>query len=271
MRAVSVPSRSKHHYKTLFFPDKQGIPGAPDFEGRGLGYTQAWHGTNWASSPFLVPNEMIAGCIAQFLRLPIPPFAVTSWERGIYFFSSLDFNFDSEQLPPVIADICWKHLPKLCTGVVLFDIFIANEDRHDKNLVVDNQAKPKAMRIWDHDHALLGGGGKLRGSQRLQKLASRLGCTAGTKTGKGSNRHCLIDAIETVEHFGDWIARISAVPDWFIDDVCRSAKPYGLTAAEARNVAKFLKQRRNGFPELLNEHQREFSGIKEWKKPGGLF
>jgi hypothetical protein len=71
-----VPTRSKHHYRAVFYPDQLGIA-APGPDGRGLGYTQAWHRTNWSASPYCIVNEMIAAEIGYFLRLPIPPFAVT--------------------------------------------------------------------------------------------------------------------------------------------------------------------------------------------------
>ncbi|MGH7136016.1 MAG: hypothetical protein ACREHD_09765, partial [Pirellulales bacterium] len=68
-------------------------------------------------------------------------------------FSSLDFNFNREKLPPVVPDICVQRLLRDCTGVLLFDIWIANEDRHDANLLVDKVGAPGEMMVFDHDQA----------------------------------------------------------------------------------------------------------------------
>ena len=168
--------RPKHHFRALFFS-------SPDACGRAHGSTQAWHKTAWSGSPYCIPNELISAQIGQFLKLPIPPFAITYSEDNDYYFSSLDFNFDRDQLPPVEPDLCWEHLPRLCSGVMLFDILIANEDRHDENLVIDNVIKPSFMRVFDHDQALFGGGGNLAGTNRLTQLHDRLGVSGGVITG----------------------------------------------------------------------------------------
>ena len=55
-----------------------------------------------------------------------------------------------------------QRLPDVCTGIVLFDVLIANCDRHDDNLVVDNDIAPREIYVYDHDIALFGywaGGG----------------------------------------------------------------------------------------------------------------
>ena len=133
-------------------------------------------------------------------------------------FGSLDFNFDRDQLPPILPEPCWQHLPFECTGVLFFDILIANADRHDENLLVDNGLKPKRMIVFDHDQSLFGGGGSLRGQERLDAIMTRLGVSGGPVT--SGNRHCLLDGANTREYFGEWLKRIGSLPDWFIEDVC---------------------------------------------------
>lgn len=262
--------RSAHHLRAVFYPNSTaaGADG-PDADGRGLGYTQAWHRTNYESSPFCVPNELVCAEIGAFLRLPIPAFAVTYAADSRYFFSSLDFNFDKDDLPPIEADRAWAKLPDLCTGITLFDILIANSDRHDENLVVDQVMDPKAMRVFDHDQALFGGGLPLKGLERLNQLTSRLGISNGGVT--GGNRHCLIDHIATTEHFGKWLTRIDSLPDWFVDDVFARAGDYGLSADERTAGRNFIKTRRNSLRDIIQAHSGEFTAVTEWPSDGRLF
>src|SRR5437870_4409384 len=105
--------------------------------GQGLGYTQAYFKSNTTASPYCIASEVICGRIGQFLGLPVPPFAVAIADDGRPLFASLDFNFTRQTYPPVLPDQCIASLEDLCAGVLAFDILIANEDRHDANLVVD--------------------------------------------------------------------------------------------------------------------------------------
>ncbi len=258
---MSLP-RPKHRYKAIFEPDHQGIKG-PDEDGRGFGYTLALHKTRSDSSPYCLVNEYVASTIGQFLRLPIPPFSITYGEHGGVFFSTLDFNFDREQLPAIFPDLCWQYLPSICTGILLFDILIANSDRHVENLVVDNQRTPTQLRVFDHNQALLGGGNpSLCGVDLLEKLElTRLGITGGHVT-KGC-RHCLLDVVDTRQYFDEWIDRIDSLPRWFIRDVCQSARGLGVEHDILNRIADFLISRRNNFDGLIRQNLNEFSGLAE--------
>ncbi len=271
MAKKKSPSKRSYLYRAVFTTDPKDPTGfaGPDREGKGFGYTLAIHKTKWSGSPYCVPNEFIAGEIGHFLRLPIPPSGITYGEGGLVLFSGLDFNFDKLQLPHIVPDLCWAALPNLCTGVVLFDIFIVNSDRHDENLAVDNVAKPTAMRVFDHDQALLGGGDPaMVGIERLNKLTNRLGVTAGAVS--RGNRHCLLVHVDTDKYFEPWIARIDAIPDWFLSDVCSEARACGLTKPEATAVREFLVSRRNGLREIIKANRDSFTGIVNWANRGQL-
>ncbi len=264
-------ARPKHHHRAVFFPNAAaaGAEG-PDAYGQGLGSTQAWHKTNREHNPYCVTNELISAEIGSFLRLPIPPFAITYGADGTCFFSSLYFNFDREQLPPVDPEQAWAHLPELCAGVVVFDILIGNCDRHDENLVVDQVTGPRTMQVFDHDQALLGGGDPaLRGRDRLTALQNGMGISGGDLT-KG-NRHCLLDVIDSADHFDEWFRRIDALPDFLIEDSCRKARDYGLSAAEEKATREFLTWRRRQIRQIVSDHAAEFTGIKSWPSDGRLF
>lgn len=269
-----VPTaKPSYLYRAVFTKGKDQIDpsviAGPDGEGKGFGYTFALHKTKWSGSPYCLPNELISAEIGRFLRLPIPPCGITTGEGGLVLFSSLDFNFDKLQLPQIVPDLCWAALPVLCTGIVLFDILIANSDRHDENLVVDNMANPTAIRVFDHDQALFGGNSiAVAGIERLKLLTNRLGITAGTVS--RGNPHCLLSEVDTDEHFEGWIHRIDAIPDWLISDVCSEARGLGLSKEESTEAKIFLVSRRNTFREIIKLNHKSFTGIANWTSQGLL-
>lgn len=197
-------------------------------DGKGFGECRALHKECWEGSPQSIWNDFIASEIGYSLRLPIPACALTEWNNR-RFFSSLDFNWGGNELPPIEPDFAWEYLPDLCTGVLLFDILIANNDRHDKNLCTDKGAAPTLMRVFDHDQALLGGNGAPRGIERLNVLRNRLGIGGSRVT--GGSGHCLLPVIDSQNHFPKWVKRIYSIPPWFIQDLCDYASDAGMNKA----------------------------------------
>ena len=189
-------------------------------------------------SPYLLANEWICGCLAQQLRLPVPPFALmrsSPSSKGMF----VSFKFGSKTTIPADArpDVCFERLPQLCTGILLFDILVANSDRFEKNIKVDDPDKPTQIEIFDHERALLGsfaGDGK----KRLQDLLDRLGVGAGPMT--GGNRHCFLDVVSTVDHFNHWTERIQKIPDYFVADICARA-PH-IMPDERQSAIEFLRR-----------------------------
>ena len=74
----------------------------------------------------------------------------------------------------------------------------------------------------------------------------------------------LLDVINTDAHLSKWIDRVQGVPDYFIEEVCQDAQPYGLTAADVTAAISFLKQRRDRLLDIMKTHHAEFTAIKSW-------
>ena len=111
----------------------------------------AFEKTNSRLSPYCVPNEHICAEIGRYLRLPIVPGAVTL-ERGSipkFWYSTLELG-NELPLPPVDPVECIARLPKQCTGIVLFDILIANCDRTVSNMFIDRSSDPPELRLFNH-------------------------------------------------------------------------------------------------------------------------
>jgi len=234
------------------------------------GINQVWNLTtrlvakeNTEDSPYLIPNEWICGNLATFLRLPVPPCALMRRNtRSKGMFASLDFSPGDTPPPDLQPDICAQRLPRLSTGVLLFDILIANSDRHSGNLRVDRASAPTELRIFDHDRALFGSFAR-NGEQRLNQLRQRLGVSGGTMT--GGNRHCLLDHITTESHLDHWIGRIGEIPESFIRDVCNEVVGLGITQPLADRAVEFLNYRRLHLAEIIHDNRDEFRSIRDWR------
>jgi len=123
---------------------------------------------NTARLPYCVPNELICGEIGRFLRLPVPPCGIVRSDvsRKDVWFASLDFTSAGDTPPPADARQCAKRLPDLVTGILCFDILVANTDRHCGNMAFES--RNLRMHIFDHSHALFGCAGS--GQGRVSRL-----------------------------------------------------------------------------------------------------
>jgi hypothetical protein len=264
-------ARRPFTYRAFFRPDQLGALEKLDTgfneQGCGFGYTQAYHKAPTDDIPFRIPSEYIASKLGQVLGLPIPPCALTRFgQQDIRLFSSYDFNFERASLVPVFGDIVVAKLPHLCAGVVVFDIWIGNEDRHDENVVVDRGDDPRHLHLFDHDHSLLSGM-NYSGVERLAKLEKDLGITG--KPPINNNRHVFLDELKSHEDLDFWIGRVQKVPDFMIDDLCDAAKSeIGIESNVASKLAFFLKQRRDGIGGLINNNHDEFTALP--KREGTL-
>jgi len=210
------------------------------------------------SNHYLIANEWIAGNIAQFLRLPVPPFAITQGaDSRTRMFVSLLFDITGG---PADSDggILWAHHPKLCTGILAFDILIANFDRHARNIRIDDPIKPRKVFLFDHDQAICGGGiGKADLRKRFQDF----------RDDPYLGYHILKEFVDTEEFFPEWIKRIIEIPDWYIEELCQDSQQVGLTQTEAKLTCEFLIHRKENIFKIIYDQRHLFPKIKEW----GLF
>jgi hypothetical protein len=226
---------------------------------------------NSTSAPYCVANELICSQLGQFLGLPIPPCGLFLEPRNLArlpYFGALNFNLRGISLPPADPDECVvaysdpSH-PRLdiATGVLLFDIWIANGDRHPRNLTLDMSATPPQLHVFDHSHALFGREAG-HGAARLGRLRNELGIAEGTDP--SGNRHCLLDSVRTNSRFGTWVKRIQQVPDYAISDVVgRAFEASHITSAEAGEAVNFLLYRRSNLAAIINANRNRFTGIPD--------
>ena len=213
--------------------------------------------------PYNVPNEMIAAGLGSILRLGIPPhglFRDPSDSSKVYF-GTVDFNEDRTKLPPMhLPDLVVK-LPFESAGLLLFDVLIANPDRHPGNIAGNLSSSPGCIHVFDHGHALFGYQA-FGGIARLTELEDRLGITGGSVTQQ--HRHCLLDLVTEPSHFEEWLSRIEAIPDFYIRELCQEQISFGIAPGEALKMEQFLCHRKRTIRDLVKGNKAEFRGIKDW-------
>jgi hypothetical protein len=226
-----------------------------------------------AEDPYCVANELICGALGQFLGLPVPPcglFVEPGAARS--YFGTLNFNVRGDSFPPADVAECldaYRVLgprPDHVIGTLVFDVWVANGDRNERNLRLDTTANPRQLHVFDHGWALFGRG--LRGAEsapgvpRLRRLRDELGIADSTDP--SGVPHCLLTAVRSNERFGGWIERVRAVPNFVIDDAVRRAREVQLvTPAEATEVVNFLRHRRDALADIIQAHRARFSGISD--------
>jgi hypothetical protein len=205
-------------------------------------------------------NEFVCATLGTLIGLPIPPFAMLEKRnasgRESLWFSSLSYTKEGENLPAINPAVVYSELPDICAGVIVFDLWIANMDRHDKNLSFDPNVVPKRLNVFDHSHALFG----LDGVSRLTRLADKFTLTATAES--RSCRNCLMDYLSDFLLLENWIKRITALPLFQLSDTCRHAEELGLiNDSERRLLLEFLIRRRKILRELLYDNRAEFPAM----------
>lgn len=217
------------------------------------------------TSPYLLANEWICGRVAQFLQLPIPSFTlVCKKSRSTRMFLSHKFERNTSRFE-ISPRSLYEAFPFLCTGIVVFDIYICNPDRLMRNLKVDRTSQPTKLHLIDHEKALLHVG-QGQGIQYLKSMVDRLGVSSSLGSNRIGSDHCLIDLIIDYQDLVTWVRRVQDIPDWFIHCICEDVYRNPLTKRELRAVQDFLKKRRDKLWSLISTHKSRFRSLefREW-------
>jgi len=141
----------------------------------------------------------------------------------------MDFNLSGQGLPPADSQAVINDLPELSLGIVMFDIWIGNRDRHEGNISYNRDTK--TLHLYDHGQSLLWPDG----IESVDKVNGSLGIA----------EHCLADKLKLFDSRVMWYNRINALPDYFIRDTVRDAVSMGLPRDNETDVANHLIERRS--------------------------
>ncbi len=201
------------------------------------------------NNPFALANEIVCGELGRVLRLPIPPGFIVE-DNGTRYHVSLNFNLAGQDLPPADAAALVQAQPDLACGIILFDTWVVNRDRHRRNLAFDTSTG--RVSLFDHSHAFLSGSA---GRAHL----------VGNHDKLGIGGHCLAREVTALTHMPRWSERISAIPEYYIREVVQDARDLGLPNGDADFCIDFLLERRGRLLDLVQQERATFP------KCGALF
>lgn len=204
---------------------------------------------------YCIPNEWICGELARFLRLPVPPFCTVKFDKPEgWGFVSLDASLTGETFPPANFERCANRLPSFATGMLLFDVFVMNPDRHEENFSVDYRVypNPKPL-IFDHGHALFGHI-KGEGEKRLEEQREELGLDG--------DLHRIMPYLETDGYMDFWMERFMAIPEFFIREICLEACEFGLSDAEANTASSVLIYRKSRLLDFIRPYRQKMTMLQ---------
>lgn len=209
---------------------------------------------NSADAPYAVPNEFICGRLGLLIGLPVPPGTVVSTDGGKLAYVSLRFGPKGEPPPPLDPRKFVEDNPSTAAGVVAFDCWIGNPDRHQHNLAYVRGEPKIPVTVFDHSHALLG----VQAGAAVQRLRKMID---GPLISGILRQH-----LTSSEEFEDWANRISAIPNELIGDICRMLiHPDGITAEECTAAAEFLIHRKDHVLEQIRASKGRLPNVRQWK------
>ena len=158
---------------------------------------------------------------------------------------SLNFNLAGQDLPPADAAAIVAAHAELAWGIVLFDAWVVNFDRHAGNIAFD--ATTNKVQVFDHSHAFCHANLEAHLNAQVNSL--------------GIGGHCLAAEIMSASGFDTWLHRIASVPDYYIREVVESARAAGLPADKVTFCANFLLNRRNNLRNLVIANRAVFGKL----------
>lgn len=204
---------------------------------------------NTSTAPYTVANEFICGRLALLVGLPTPPGVITRTDEDEVAFVALRFGDKGELPPPVIPAEVVHDNPLAAAGIVVFDCWVLNGDRHEGNLAYEQGSLPLLM--FDHSHALFG---PKEGVPRLEQYA-----------GKPLVAGCLHTELEKGAELDDWCERIAAIDNRVIRDLMEQmADVSAISNDEATKGCKFLIDRKDNLRDLIRTDVSKFPNIRQW-------
>lgn len=202
---------------------------------------------------YTVANEYVAGRLAAALGIPVPPGTVVQLDDGSMGYTMMKFGLKGDSPPPCdVADFVAAR-PHLAAGVVLFDSWVLNADRHSGNMAW-YPAPKSAASFFDHGHALFGG---VHAGEGLARINSH---QMDSFLGHGK----VIGELTTSEDLEYWIEAIQAIRDHVIKEACASLLGLGLTTKDERDrLQEILIVRRNALRAHVLASRAAFSSIDD--------
>ncbi len=199
-------------------------------------------------SPYEVFNELVAMRLGHLIGLPIPAGIVVE-RNGNFFFASCDVSTVDGELPAAdVPRLCRDRSDDAC-GIMVFDAWIANTDRHDENIWYDYYGD--VVVAFDHGRGLLGTSGRPHMNSNKVRLGIRL------------DEVCLADHIISFNEFPKWHDRICRLHPNAIIQTVTEASSVDIDKSLALECGDWLINRRNILPDLFRNERHVFKKLQK--------
>ncbi|MFI6962176.1 hypothetical protein [Streptomyces sp. NPDC050255] len=207
---------------------------------------------NTTERPYAVVNDFIASTLGVAAGLPVPPGNLIGLYGGGHGFVSMAFGERGDAAPPVIPPRFCQERPWEACGIIAFDQWVSNTDRHDRNL---SYIADVGVAVFDHDLALINQ--YHPSGDAASALASDLDVECKS--------HCLAPHLVDVSFFPEWFDRIASVSRREIQrtvDICRSAD---LVESSLRDVlVDFVVHRQTRVRSYVDRTRLEYKKVSNW-------
>jgi hypothetical protein len=207
-----------------------------------------------SSEHYTVANEYICNRAALAVGLPVPPGTIAKKADRTNMFVCLRFTAGPTSLPAVDpADLVADH-PELAAGIVAFDCWVGNWDRHAGNLAYVQGAS--GVSLFDHGRTLLrtpaGEGAAAIDAVRDMPLVHDAGA--------------LLPHVNDYKLLNRWSDRIARVMPELISDACGVAARTGTCSdEEAQAVERFLDHRKTRIMSYLSAEKGKLPLVSGWE------
>lgn len=202
---------------------------------------------------YTLVNEYTAGRLAQALGLPVPPGTIAFTNNGEKMWVSLRFTAGPSSLPPVDPMELAADHPNLAAGIVAFDCWVGNWDRHAGNIAYVREVS--GVSIFDHGRCLL----RLPSGEGEASIASAMDDPLVHPS------HALLQHIVDRGRLQRWAERIRSIAPELIEDVCRTAERLDVcSSTEASALQCFLKHRQGRIMQYLTAAGASLPNVPDW-------
>lgn len=207
--------------------------------------------------PYSLTNEYVGNRLAAVLGLPVPPGTIAVTPAGDKMFVTLRYSAGGTSLPQVVPAELVQDRPRIAAGIVAFDVWIANWDRHANQIAYVRGLS--GVSIIDHGRSLL-------------TLPTGQGAAAVTAARDAPHLYaqsCLLPHVDKLAELEHWAGRIEAIPDALIGEICHStAADLDLcTPADASALEDFLTHRKKRIMDYLRAEQAMLPRVTGWSTP----
>jgi hypothetical protein len=249
------------------------MPGNPKGRKNGVGYFDiAFHGAttetgsggvhhirlnayarqNTQDRPHAVVNDYVASTLGLAAGLPIPPGNLVGLHGGKYGFVSMAFGERGDEAPPVIPPRFCQERPWDACGIIAFDQWVNNTDRHDENLAYIEEI---GVAVFDHDLALI------NHHHPSGDAATALAASLDAEC-KG---HILAPFLTDASSFSEWFDRIAGVTRREIRRAVDTCYAVQLVNGELRDaLINFIEHRQSRVRSYIERTRLEYTSLSRW-------